>query len=424
MAKRVSQQSSVPSVQVKIPTTGEFLTQWHQWVHGKVAKHFKRDKERIPDAVQRVRLRLLSKDFVARWFFKHLTDDLVDLSQACYMLGGTNVVNIGVLKPVHGKRTDPASLWRISDILAFAKFDYERYFYSVQHHTLDTNKVLRFLGYGTEDDSGKLTVDASDYGVLESLYRQGRMKPSELTEHECTERTVSIPHPDGLCGVGGCTHKHYSRGFCSTHYLKSRVSSCQECERGRQILKQKGISLSDRWTDPKVAKQVARLRWNDSQLTPFLRDWQNSNKVKALPKYIVRNSDVASIDAGLLKYANMVIDNDVINNFKSMSRNEDSENRPESGDSIVWTFDESTGDLDPIFIDESSSYTSKFEDHRDLSSIIQLAGLTDEEMDVIFSADLDERSTKDLAEERKMPISKINKIRASAINKMREIARA
>jgi len=119
-----------------------------------------------------------------------------------------------------------------------------------------------------------------------------------------------------------------------------------------------------------------------------------------------------------------VIDNDVINNFKSISRNEDSENRPESGDSIVWTFDESTGDLDPIFIDESSSYTSKFEDHRDLSSIIQLAGLTDEEMDVIFSADLDERSTKDLAEERKMPISKINKIRASAINKMREIARA
>jgi len=425
MAQRVTRESSPPSVQVKIPTTGEFLTQWHQWVAGKVAKHFKRDKDRIPDAAQRVRLRLLSKDFVARWFFKHLTDDLVDHAEACHMLGGTDVTFIGKLKPVHGKRKDPDSLWKIADILEFAKFDYERYFYSVQDHTLDTNKILRYLGYGTELDNGKIEVDVSSYGVLESLYRQGRMKPSELTEHDCVERTITIAHPDGLCGVTGCDKKHYSRGYCSAHYGRSKLVACTECERGRAVLKSKGIALTDRWTDPSVAKVVARLRWNDSQLTPFLRDWHNSNRIKNLPRYIMRNSDVASIDAGLLKYANMVIDNDVINNFKAMSRNEDSENRPEdsgSAEVIVWVTDDKTQASDPLFVDQASAYTSGFEDRTDLVSIIKNACLTAEEMDVLMNSDLSDKTTKEYAEEAKVSVAVVNKIRTSAILKLRNTA--
>ncbi|KKK68301.1 hypothetical protein LCGC14_2945450, partial [marine sediment metagenome] len=43
---------------VNIPTNQFFLDKWHWWIHKKVSRHFKRDKERIFDTAQNVRLRL------------------------------------------------------------------------------------------------------------------------------------------------------------------------------------------------------------------------------------------------------------------------------------------------------------------------------------------------------------------------------
>jgi RNA polymerase sigma factor (sigma-70 family) len=416
-------ENQLTHVRVTIPTTSEFLQQWHVWVHGKVAKHFKRDKERIPDTAQRVRLRLLTKDFVSRWFYKHLTDDVVDLPQACAMLGGVSVTNIGKLHPIQGKRSDPNSLWRISDILTYASFDYERYFYSVQNHTVDTNKVLRLLGCGTLDSAGKWSVDPDGYGVLESLYRQGRLKPSEFTEHDCTAKMESIPHSIGLCGVSGCDQKHYSRGYCSGHYHLSQKKTCDECDHGRESLNSRGISLRSRWSDPSIKSAISKLRWNDSQLTPFLRDWGNKNKIKDLPRYIMRDPAFATVDAGLLKYANMIIDNDVINHFKSLSRTDDAAiaETTEESDNVIQIKSDKKQEEEATPDHESQDIVVA-ERRRDVYGIILKAGLTEQERQIIMMADFEQSSIREVSEELGMTPSRVNGIRNSALNKMRSVA--
>jgi len=360
-------------VPIPIPTNQSFLKQWYHWTAGKVARHFKRDKERCQDTAQNVRLRLLSKNFIGRWFYKHLTDELVDKKQAEYILGGVPLAYVGSVQPVFGRRSskkgygkdervvcancqdpqlrndcvvrnsckpgpdekrrhsclDPqncicsrplgsdehlndTSIWRVSDLLKFARFDYERYFYSIQNHTIDSTKVLRLLGY-----------EIDNYGALESLYRQGKLKPAELTEHVCQEEVRSIPKRGDHCGYGTCNRKHYAMGYCSNHYHFSRVKPCSVCEHGRELLRSRGLSLSHRWSNPDVADAVRKLRWNDSQLRPFLRDWRKQNLVKESPLYLMRRDPKHGIDAGLLKYAEMVIDHEVVNDFKRMGRAED-----------------------------------------------------------------------------------------------------
>jgi hypothetical protein len=425
-----SNQSLDSFVSVFIPSTSEFLAQWHVWVHGKVSKHYKRDKDRIPDTVQRVRLRLLSKDFVSRWFFKHLTDDLVNLDDASRMLGGVPVTNLSMIRPIHGKRTSSDSLWAIKDILSYAKFDYERYFYSVQNHTIDTAKVLKLMGLGSRDEKGIVTFSAKDFNTLESLYRQGRLKPSEFTEHECTSVQTSIPYSGGLCGIEGCSQRHYSRGYCVAHYNKRPTVVCDECEKGKASLKLRNISLNHRWSDPAVMKSILKLRWNDSQLTPFLRNWNNSNKVFALPRYIFRNPKEATIDAGLLKYANMIIDNDVINHFKSMSRTDDARDEASghSDDGTVSVFSaasrsDTTETESDVSVNDDSEITS-VNTRNDLYNIIKLACLTPVEASIIQKADLEETSIKTIAASLDMSVNRVNKIRNEALSKLRVVALA
>ena len=415
-------------VRVQIPTTPEFLEKWHIWIQGKVAKHYKRDKERIPDTSQRVRLRLLSKDFIARWFFKHLTDDLVDLPEMIRMTGNQHANHNNKIYPIYGSRSDKNSLWRVADILNLVNFDYERYFYSVQNHTIETDKFLRLLGYFRKDESGKISIDIEDYGILESLYRQGRIKPSELTDHDCQFKGVS-KSSDGVCTVSGCTAKHFSRGFCKLHYSQSRKNSCPECDKGRALLNQKGVSLARRWSDPAVAKVVAKLRWNDSQLIPFLRNWQKGNALKSMPRYIMRHPKEATIDAGLLRYANMVIDNDVFNHFKSMIRSDDiaqvtldvkSDPDQVSSDKMYWEVSEIDSSKTPVFIDTGSYEAFQDSEYRfDIRSLMSRASLSDVEIDIISKVDLEESSIAEVSSILGISSSKINRIRSSALDKMR-----
>jgi hypothetical protein len=374
--------SAVPSVlsghvHVRIPTSNEFVIQWHNWTHATVARAFRRNKDRIPDAAQNARLRLLSKDFIARWFYKHLTHEMVDRREASRILGGKPVEFIGSLSPVAGRRGDPCSLWRVSDVLGFAKFDLERYFYSVQRHTIDSAACLRLLGYGP-----------TDYGVLKSLYFQGKLLPSEFTEHPCPGRDV-----------------------------------CPQCARGRDSLRAKGISLASQhdWTRPEASQAVAHLRWNDSQLTPFLRNWRNTNRVFAVPRYVVRIPNNPGIEAGLLAYAARMIHNEVINEFKRVGRGDDlsistlNKGRcPELSDSDVcaWESPEDGGDQ-PVRVLRDPSSLSSFRDaeHRlDLRRMLESTSLTEEELAALGDETLGARGIQP---------QKAHRTRTAAISRLR-----
>ena len=105
---------------IAIYSNQDFLKQYYSWTYKKVIRHFKHSKERIADTVQNVQLRLLQKDFIGRWFYKHLTDEMLDRSQAEHILGGVNLTSgCLALKPAFGKRSDPNSLWKIKSILKF-----------------------------------------------------------------------------------------------------------------------------------------------------------------------------------------------------------------------------------------------------------------------------------------------------------------
>lgn len=390
-------------VSIVIPTNQSFLKDQYAWTHGKVARHFKRDKERVFDTAQNVRVRLLSKDFIGRWFFKHLTDELVDRAQAERMLGGVAITFVGQLptadipnascqNPACARRrardlgcvrSCPQSLWRVRDILAFAKFDHERYYYSIQGHTIDSAKVLKLLGY-PEDQ----------YTLLQSMYRQNRLRPAELTEHDCS---------------GG---------------------KCVECDHGRSLLAQRRLSLAHNWGDPAVAQAAAKLRWNDRQLRPFLREWRRTNMVRTTPLYVMRTDKKLDVNAGLYKYAETVIDNEVVNDFKRMSRADDMHamvfnngQSPEHSDSdtVAWESDDSTEDGKVRVLRDTSSLTkfSEAEDRHDLERLTGACDLSDEETSVIAQVDLGEMSVREFADQVGKPIQKVHRVRQSALRKLR-----
>ena len=392
---------------IKIPSETEFLTRYHLWIYKKVSDRFRRDKDRVDDTVQNVRVRLMQKDFIGRWFFKHLTHELVDRKQAERMLGGAKLKFISAVSPVVGKRAESDSLWKVSDLLDYAQFDHDRYYYSVQGHTISSDSVLKLLGYppgSSVDSRGR-----SSYNVLKSLYKQGRLKPAELTQHECSEVLTYADSVDGKCSVPGCGKKHLSRGFCTAHYGRRVVTRCPICDKGRASLSARGLSLADDWTK---SAHVSSLRWEDSQLRPFLRQWRRKNLVTEVPLKIVRPegqiSPYQGIEAGLLKYAWIIINNEVVNDFKRMTRTLDSTYMvfndgmsPDIGDAdmVAWEVDE--GDKPYMVVKDSSAMDvfNNTENGIDIVRMAHKANLSAEEQDVIVKIDLNEMNVREYAEE-------------------------
>ena len=433
---------------VKIPSNNEFLEQYHQWVYKKVSDQFRRDKDRVQDTVQNVRTRLLGKDFIGRWFFKHLTHELVDRAQAELILGRDSKLKfISVVQPVVGSRSEPDSLWRVRDLLDYAKFDHERYYYSIQNHTIDSDTVLRLLGYldlAVPDPNGKtrdlqgnpVSFKPEAYNVLKSLYRQGRIKPAELTQHDCLEQVVKRKafvngKGERLCSHIGCSKKHWSRGYCTTHYGESVRAKCPVCEKGRASLHARGVSLADDWT--KSPSAAASLRWDDSQLRDFLRNWRGQNLVSTVPTKIARPDGHAGpyqgIDAGLLKYASILITNEVINDFKRMCRTLDVSHMvfndgvsPDSdaGDSVTWDQDDD-GVKTQMVVKDSSAFEEfrARENTSDVITMISRADLTEEEQHVILEIDLKESNVREFAEGIGVSIAHVHRVRNSALEKMR-----
>jgi DNA-directed RNA polymerase specialized sigma24 family protein len=407
---------------VDIPSNQSFLNQWHLWVYSQVSKRFKRNKDRIDDTVQNARLRLLSKDFIGRWFFnpKHgLDQEIVDRTQAA------PIIYIGSIYPIEGSppRSSSDSLWRVIDLLNYAKFDYDRYYYSIQRHTIDSDRVLKLLGYPSKS-----------YESLASLYRQGRLKPAEFTEHAC---------------IG---------------------DKCLECKKGRESLKAKRLSLAHRWDDPSVEVDVKKLRWNDAQLTPFLRSWRRENIVSTVPLYIMRGAGTChlkrcpkcrsqiiigdldlfhgpiahcekckykypltpGIDAGLLKYASYIIQNEVINNFKQLTRNDDLSrmilnNGVSSGEDeselIGWEADEEDGSHQYVVLDPKARAQFEVSENRnDVETLIDGANLTSEEFEVLRSIDLLEMTVQQYAKQSGKRVPRVNRLRNFALRKLRGIS--
>jgi DNA-directed RNA polymerase specialized sigma24 family protein len=385
----MTEQSSSPGYTsfkpVLIPSNQSFISQYNQWITGKVTRLYKRNHERVPDTVQSVIVRLLTKDIIGRWFFRHLKDENIDRIQAEHILGGLSLTHCYSLKPFLGDRKDKTSLWRLRDILEYAKFDYERFYFSPQNHTIDSDKVL------------SLFKKPGAYSFLQSLYRQGRLLPSEFTEHNC-----------------------------------SGEKDCLDCKKGRESLLRKRISLIHDWMDNSSLQDVRKLRWNDSQLRPFLRDWKKENRIFNTPKYIMR-SDGNGIDAGLLKYAETVINNEVVNEFKRMGRHVDMDLHISSGNEIKCS---ETSSEDLTYIESSDgdefehsirnfkcmrSQSSFFDSEcrHDVLGLIKDAYLTPEEQSVLMRVDFDGDSISEVARSVGQSPQSICKIRSSAISKLR-----
>lgn len=433
-ARRAGSCRSLPPVFYKpvvIPDDGMFLRQWYNWTRWKVSRRFKRDRDRIPDTVQRVCTRLLQKEFTARWFYKHLKDELVTRTEAERILGHgqplpspkrmkdgtvqtTKVVQLvfmsgsglvaDLLQPIAGDRTDPNSIWRLADVLKHGQFDFERYFYSMQSHTIDSDHMLRFLGY-----------PPGSYTMLQSLWRQDRLLPYELTEHDC---------PRGRLKVNGAGNK-------------APPSTCPECSRGLALLRSKGITLDmvnyPRWEDPAVVQHVRKMRWNDSQLSTFLRRWNKQNEVYATPSFIMRPVSRADekpqgIDAGLLKYAQRIIDNEVINDFKHLTRTDDMAKMvyndgmsPGSADADTMAFDlDSEEGAEKIVCDVDAVEDFRGVEHRsDISSLLDGASLSKEETEVLSAVDLMDVTVRDYARRNGLPVARVHRIRSTALRKLK-----
>lgn len=380
-----SEQDGRGYYQISIPTVHEFINQWYPLIFSEVNKLFKKGQERVEDTVQNVVERLVRKDFIGRWFFKLLTDELVDRTQAENMLGGISLKHKKKIQPVVGKSTDINSLYRVSDILDFAKFNHERYYYSIQGHTIDSDRVLELLGY-----------KAGQYSALQSLWRQGKLLPSELTEHECARDIGSSP------------------------------DECDSCKEGLNYLKERGVSLDKNdWNNPNKARLFKKLRWDDRQLAPFLRGWKKSNIIKCVPRNIIRLVESSGVDASLLGYAKHLIANEVRNDFKRMKRTYDltltefNHGRcPEVSDqeSVSWEFDEMEETSQRVFRDTTSMLKyHEFECCNDLRIILTNSGLSAEQMQVILETDLQGVSVRGYAIRSSKSAQKVHHIRSTAL---------
>jgi hypothetical protein len=126
----------------------------------------------------------------------------------------------------------------------------------------------------------------------------------------------------------------------------------------------------------------------------------------------------------------MVIDHEVVNDFKRISRADDTSigvfNKgmsPELGneETVAWEAPEDGEEKSDLIIRDTTSMRAfgEFEKYRDLYKLISMSELTSEESEVLQGTDLAEISVRSYAKNKGVPISQINKIRESALGKIR-----
>jgi DNA-directed RNA polymerase specialized sigma24 family protein len=183
------------------------------------------------------------------------------------------------------------------------------------------------------------------------------------------------------------------------------------------------------------SSHVAQLRWDDSQLTPFLRRWRGQNMISSVPRRIARPdgqvSQYKGIEAGLLKYAWNLINNEVVNDFKRMTRTMDmtcmvfnnglSPDADES-DSVVWELDDNGEKMQMVVKDSSSMDEFRASENGfDIMSMARRANLSDDEMNIIMQVDLMEEDMFQYAESVGKPVARVHRMRTLALEKMRHV---
>ena len=139
----------------------------------------------------------------------------------------------------------------------------------------------------------------------------------------------------------------------------------------------------------------------------------------------------ATIDAGLLRYANMVVDHDVFNHFKSMIKTDDisyvvldvkSDPDSASFEKVYVENDETDSNKTQVFIDHNASNQfHESELRNDVYALINKANLSEIEKEIIKIVDLQETSISDVSARMSMSPARINRIRTNALSKLREL---
>jgi DNA-directed RNA polymerase specialized sigma24 family protein len=146
----------------------------------------------------------------------------------------------------------------------------------------------------------------------------------------------------------------------------------------------------------------------------------------------MRKDPKQGIDAGLLKYAEMVIDNEVVNDFKRMSRAEDLSitvlnggQSPEYGnhETVAWDSDdkerEDSSSIQPVIRDVGSmNQYVQAERWHDVQRLVEAANLTDEELNVIKFVDLEDMSVRQYSDKHNVTVARVHRILSSAHHKL------
>jgi DNA-directed RNA polymerase specialized sigma24 family protein len=143
----------------------------------------------------------------------------------------------------------------------------------------------------------------------------------------------------------------------------------------------------------------------------------------------VKNGPVKGIDAGLLKYASIIIENETRNDFKRMGRTEDLQfavfNNAVSPDNydevIAYEGESENGKPRKRILRDSNSMDGyeAVECKSDVSSLLDKTDLSDEEREVLLSVDLMEMTIRQYAESKGHPVQRVHRIRSAALRKLR-----
>ncbi len=358
---------------ITIPTTSEFVVENSKWITSHVSKKFKREKSRILDFKQMVILRMLKKDFVSRWFFKHLAADEHTTLTEINKMFGYNVSLINTINPVEGDRNDNNSVWKIGDILKYKNYCHSRQFYSIMNNRVSSKVLLTNMGY-----------NCTNFNTLRDKTFSGEITPFILKK-----KTKSISVDDAI-----------------------------------QKLIEMGLTSDANWESPALCECALSLKWDDTFLKPYVG---SEYGILHTPRFIVRNYE-RGIKEGFLKYAQFVIEHAINNQFTRMKTREDTEStffsysKMEAGNRIsMRDASESHNESKNEVIDlKSSSITGLCEALHDFNSVMSYAGFN--EMDEEFiKMHFSSGHSRDFRSKYKMGKSVFADYESTTLSRLREV---
>jgi DNA-directed RNA polymerase specialized sigma24 family protein len=139
-------------------------------------------------------------------------------------------------------------------------------------------------------------------------------------------------------------------------------------------------------------------------------------------------SQPQGIDAGLLKYASIIITNEVNNEFKSLGRTDDisrvscsSNLSPEFGDAESLAFDADSEDGSPRIISDHAAIEKfvEVENQTDIAALLKQSTITPDELAAIEALDILGQAARDYSRQINVPVTKVHKLHLSGLKKLK-----